>query len=112
MKYRWDLSPIAGPLFKSMKVEGAKIAVSFDQTGSGLATRDGKEVTHFEIAGADGAFVLAQAKIDGDRIVVSADTISEPKQVRFAWDQLAQPNLMNKELLPASPFSTAEALHP
>ena len=108
MKYRWDLSPIAGPLFKSMKVEGAKIAVSFDQIGSGLATRDDKEVTHFEIAGADGKFVPAQAAISGAQIIVSAEAVSEPKQVRFAWDQLAQPNLMNKELLPASPFSSAE----
>ena len=89
-----------------MKVEGGKIAVSFDQIGSGLATRDDKDVTHFEIAGADGNFVAAQAKIDGDRILVSAETITEPKQVRFAWDQLAQPNLINKEKLPASPFSS------
>ena len=96
----------SGPLFKSMKVEGGKIAVSFDQIGSGLATRDDKDVTHFEIAGADGNFVAAQAKIDGDRILVSAETITEPKQVRFAWDQLAQPNLINKEKLPASPFSS------
>ncbi len=98
----------SGPLYKTMKVEGGKIAVSFDNTGSGLATRDGQDVTDFEIAGDDGKFVRAQAKIDGERVLVSADMIPAPAQVRFAWDQLAQPNLMNKEQLPASPFSSAE----
>ena len=98
----------SGPLYKSMKIDGNKIAVSFDNIGSGLATRDGKDLAGFEIAGADGAFVAAQAKIDGDRVIVSADGVSAPTQVRFAWDQLAQPNFMNKEQLPASPFSSAE----
>jgi len=101
----------SGPLFKGMKVEGGKIAVSFDQAGSGLATRDGQEVTDFEIAGADGKFVKAQAKLAGNQVVVSADGVTEPTQVRFAWDQLAQPNLINKEQLPASPFSSAELAH-
>ena len=98
----------SGPLYKGFKIEGGKIAVSFDQIGSGLATRDGQDVTDFEIAGADGKFVRAQAKILGDTVVVSAEGVTEPTQVRFAWDQLAQPNLINKEQLPASPFSSAE----
>ena len=101
----------SGPLYKKSKAKGDKIAVSFEQTGSGLATRDGKDVTSFEVSGEDGAFVPAQAKIEGNEVVVWADTVSKPKHVRFAWDQLAQPNLINKEQLPASPFSTAELSH-
>jgi len=101
----------SGPLFKSLKVDGAKIAVSFDDIGTGLVTRDGKDITNFEIAGADGKYVPAQAKIEGNTIIVSADGITAPTQVRFAWDQLAQPNLMNKEGLPASPFSSADLPH-
>jgi sialate O-acetylesterase len=98
----------SGPLFKAVQPQGDKIAVLFESTGSGLATRDGKEVSHLEIAGADGNFVAAQAKIDGDKIIASAAGVTAPTQARFGWDQLAEPNLINKEGLPASPFSSAE----
>ncbi len=98
----------SGPLYKSIKAEGDKIIVTFDSIGTGLATRDGKDVSSFEIAGTDGKYVPAQAKIDGDRVIVSAEGVTAPAEVRFAWDQLAQPNLMNKEQLPASPFSSAD----
>ena len=98
----------SGPIYKSLKIDGAKIVVSFDHVGGGLVTRDGLEVTTFEIAGADGKFVKALAKIDGEKVIVSAEEVTAPTQVRFAWHQLAQPNLMNKEKLPASPFSSAE----
>jgi sialate O-acetylesterase len=98
----------SGPLFKKAKPDGDKIAVLFDSIGSGLATRDGKDVSHFEIAGEDGKFVPAQAKIEGDKIIASASEVTTPVKVRFGWDQLAEPNLMNKEGLPASPFSSAE----
>jgi sialate O-acetylesterase len=98
----------SGPVYKSMKVDGDKIIVTFDSTGTGLATRDGKDVSNFEISGADGKFVAAQARLDGDRVIVSAEGLAAPAQVRFAWDQLAQPNLINKEQLPASPFSSAD----
>jgi sialate O-acetylesterase len=97
----------SGPLYKGIKIEGNQIAVSFKHTGAGLATRDGKDVSDFEVAGEDGKFVPAQARIENDKVLVSAEGVSAPKNVRFAWDQLAQPNLMNKEGLPASPFSSA-----
>jgi sialate O-acetylesterase len=96
----------SGPLYKSMTVEGNKIRISFDHVGSGLASRDGKPLTWFEIAAADKKFVKAQAKIDGDTVVVWSEKVAEPVAVRFAWSQLAQPNLMNKEALPASSFRT------
>lgn len=96
----------SGPLCKAMKVEGNAIRISFDHVGGGLASRDGKPLTHFEIAGADKKFVKAQAKIDGETIVVSSDQVVEPVAVRFGWHQEAMPNLMNKEGLPASPFRT------
>lgn len=98
----------SGPLYKGTKTEGDKISVLFDHVGSGLATRDGKDVSHFEIAGEDGKFVPAQAKVEFDRVILSAEGVAAPKQVRFGWDQLAEPNLINKEGLPASPFSSAE----
>jgi sialate O-acetylesterase len=96
----------SGPLYKSMKVEGAAIRIAFDHVSGGLASRDGKPLSHFQIAGADKKFVPAQARIDGDSLVVSADAVKQPVAVRFGWDQVAEPNLMNKAGLPASPFRT------
>jgi len=96
----------SGPLYKSMKIEGAKIRVSFAHTGGGLAARDGKELTEFQIAGANGKFVPAKAVIDGETVVVSADSVTAPKNVRFGWRNVANPNLINKAKLPASPFKT------
>lgn len=94
----------SGPIYKSMKVEGDKIRISFDHVGSGLVSRDGQPLTNFTIAAADGEFVPATAEIDGDTVVVSADDVDKPTKVRFAWDQEAEPNLSNKDGLPASPF--------
>ena len=95
----------SGPLFKSMKVEGKAIRISFDHVGSGLESRDGKPLTHFEIA-RDRHFVPARAVIDGETVVVSSDAIAKPAAVRFAWHEQAMPNLRNKEGLPAGPFRT------
>ncbi len=98
----------SGPLYKSMKIEGDKIRVSFAHTGGGLQARDGKALSEFEIAGKDGAFVAAEATIDGNTVVVKAQGVSEPAQVRFGWRNVANPNLMNKEGLPASPFRSQD----
>ena len=96
----------SGPLFKAMKVEGSKIRLSFAHVGGGLKSRDGKPLTEFEIAGADGKFVPAEATIDGDTVVVEAKEVATPTQARFGWRNVANPNLVNKEGLPASPFQT------
>jgi sialate O-acetylesterase len=96
----------SGPLFKSMKIEGGKAIIGFDHVGSGLVSRDGNPLTHFAIAGEDKTFVEAKAEIVGDTIVVSADGVPQPVAVRFGWHQEAEPNLSNKDGLPASPFRT------
>lgn len=98
----------SGPLYKSMKVEGDKIRISFAHTGSGLKSRDDKPLSEFEIAGADGKFVPAEATIDGNTVVVSAKDVAAPANVQFGWRNTANPNLCNKEGLPASPFRTSE----
>jgi sialate O-acetylesterase len=96
----------SGPLYKSMKIEGSKIRLSFAQVGGGLKSRDGKPLSEFKIAGADGKFVPAQATIDGDTVVVEAPGVPAPAVVQFGWRKEANPNLLNKEGLPASPFQT------
>lgn len=96
----------SGPLYKSMKVEGDTIRVNFAHVGGGLVARDKKELTEFQIAGADGKFVAAKAVIDGQTVLVSAAGVTGPKNVRFGWRSVANPNLMNQAQLPASPFQT------
>ena len=96
----------SGPLYKSMKVEGDKIRVSFAHVGESMKTRDGKALTEFQVAGADGKFVDAMAEIDGETVVVHSDSVKDPQNVRFGWHKLANPNLVNCDGLPASPFQT------
>ncbi|MFO1487560.1 MAG: sialate O-acetylesterase [Verrucomicrobiota bacterium] len=95
-----------GPMYKSVKFGDGKAVVSFDHADGGLMSKDGQPLTWFTIAGADGNFVPAEAKIEGGKIVVSAATVTEPKAVRFGWAETAQPNLFNKAGLPANPFRT------
>ena len=97
----------SGPLYQSATIEGNKIVVSFTNTGSGLIANDGKELSEFAIAGSDKKFVWAKAKIEGDHVVVWSDDVPNPQYVRYAWaDNPVNPNLSNKEGLPASPFRT------
>ncbi len=99
----------SGPIYQSSKTEGNKIIITFDHVGSGLITNDGEELSEFAIAGADKKFVWAKAKIDGAKIIVWNDDVSNPLYVRYAWaDNPVNPNLYNKEGLPASPFRTGE----
>jgi sialate O-acetylesterase len=88
-------------------VNGNKITISFTNTGSGLIVKEGEELTQFAIAGEDKHFVWASASIEGDRVIVWNDNISNPLYVRYAWaDNPEGANLYNKEGLPASPFRT------
>ena len=103
----YDRSDIvySGPIYKEMKKEGKKIRLYFDFAETGLLAKGG-ELTHFEIAGEDRQFVPAKAKISGSIVEVSNKKIKEPIAVRFAWDNIAEPNLFNTEKLPASAFRT------
>lgn len=96
----------SGPIYKEMQVEGDRIRVRFDSVGSGLATRDGQPPTFFEIAGADKKFVSAEGVIEGDSVLVRSAAVPKPVAVRLGWTEIARPNLMNKEGLPAGPFRT------
>jgi sialate O-acetylesterase len=97
----------SGPLYKSMKIDGSKVRLSFAHVDGGLKSRDGKPLTEFEIAGADGKFVPAQATINDGTVVVEATGVAAPTKVRFGWHNDTNPNLINQAGLPASPFQTA-----
>ncbi len=96
----------SGPLYRSIEIEGDRAVISFDHVGGGLVSRDGQPLSHFQVAGEDGRFVEAQAEIVGPTVVVSAESVPQPVAVRFGWHQEAEPNLSNREGLPASPFRT------
>ncbi len=100
----------SGPVYQKMKVRGNKAELTFSSTGSGLISKDGKALSDFLIAGSDKNFVPATAVIKGDKVLVSAAGVHAPIAVRFAWDESAQPNLYNKEGLPAQPFRTDNPL--
>lgn len=95
-----------GPALVNSKVEGDKIVLTFRSGGGGLVTKEGEAAKGFAIAGADKKFVWADAKIEGDKVVVHSDQVSKPVAVRYAWADNPDCNLFNKAGLPASPFRT------
>jgi sialate O-acetylesterase len=98
-----------GPVFKSFSIEGDKLRLNFDHAGSGLTNRDSKPLSWFEIIDADdGGFVKADARMDGTTIVLSSPEVKHPVAMRFAWDMMAEPNLMNVEGFPVGAFRAGE----
>lgn len=120
----------SGPVYKSMKIEGREIRLSFDHLDGGLvanevpATYDvirkfGKtaplvrnsphsQLEGFAICGSDNKWVWAEAKIDGDTVLVSSSQVPAPIAVRYAWSDNPTCNLYNSSGLPTSPFRTDE----
>jgi sialate O-acetylesterase len=98
----------SGPLFDHYEIRGNRFVLNFKHVGGGLTSRDGKPLDWFEIAGKDGKFLPATATIQGDTVEAYCEDVSEPVAVRFGWNQLAEPNLTNREGLPASPFRTEQ----
>ncbi|MBQ7815020.1 MAG: sialate O-acetylesterase, partial [Thermoguttaceae bacterium] len=99
----------AGPEFRSMKIDGNRVVLTFDNTDGGLkiganAQCDDAELRGFAVAGADRKFYWANAEIDGETVVVSAPEVERPVAVRYAWADNPICNLTNGAGLPASPF--------
>ncbi len=95
----------SGPAFESFKVQDGKALVTFQHVGKGLEAKDGP-LRGFEIAGADGKFVAADAMICNSAIEVSHPSVPEPVAVRYGWANVPDGNLFNRDGLPASPFQS------
>src|SRR5437762_4246575 len=98
----------ASPLYRQFTREGNAIRIWFDNAGTVLKTRGGGPATGFQIAGADGKYVPAAAKIEGRTVLVSSADVPDPVSVRYAWDYNPDANLINSWGLPASIFRTDE----
>jgi len=96
----------SGPTYRSHVIRGDTMAVTFANLASGLRVR-GDSLGGFAIAGADGRWVWANAKIDGTRVLVWSPAVKKPVAVRYAWaNNPDRANLYNSEGLPAAPFRT------
>jgi len=97
----------SGPTFKSYEINGDKVTITFENTGSGLCTPDKYGyITGFAVAGQNKVFEWAQAYIYGNKVVVSSNKVKNPVAVRYLWGNNPDANLYNKEGLPARPFRT------
>jgi len=102
-KTQFNVNP---PVYRSKKVQGKKLIVYFDNA-LGLHSKF-KIVEGFEIAGKDGVFYPAQAKIEGTSVELSSKQVPMPVHVRFAWSNTARPLIFNALDIPLSCFNTKE----
>jgi sialate O-acetylesterase len=96
----------SGPIVQSAVREGGKVRLSFSHVGSGLVAQ-GDKLSGFAIAGEDRKFAWADARIDGDTVLVWSDRVARPAAVRYGWADNPECTLYNREGLPASPFHSA-----
>lgn len=118
----------SGPVLDSCRFEDGKAVLTFRHADGGLVARPlpetyiissvykksaplvrnspGSELEGFQICGEDKKWVWADAKIEGDTVIVFSDKIGTPSAVRYAWADNPTANLFNGEGLPASPFRT------
>lgn len=102
--YGKDAGEYSGPLYKSMRIVDGRVELSLTHA-DGLQWR-GSEPIGFQIAGSDRNFVPAQARIEGNHVIVWSAEVSKPAAVRYGWGDAIEPNLFNKADLPAAPFRT------
>jgi sialate O-acetylesterase len=114
----------SGPLYKEMQIEGNKAVLRFDHAGGGLVAKElvpteerkgsktwrvkddssDAKLVGFTLCGKDRKFYRAEARIEGDRVIVTSDQVPDPIAVRYGWADHPVCNLFNSAGLPASPF--------
>lgn len=93
------------PTFRSARAEGSTFVVEFNQPND-LRTRDNEPVSHLMLAGEDGLFHPATGVVRNNKLFVTSPEVSAPVRLRFGWDKLANPNLVNRAGVPVAPFDT------
>lgn len=92
-------------MFREAALQANQARLWFDHVGGGLQAKDGK-LAGFTVAGKDANFVPAEARIEGDTVVVTSPAMAAIAAVRYAWEDNPAATLYNREGLPASPFRT------
>jgi len=103
--------PHQGPIFRSLKIEGNQLRIFLDHA-EGLSPKAPGPVQGFAVAGDDQKFFWAEAKIEGEEVVVSSARVPHPIAVRYAW--AGNPEhaiLLNRHGLPAMPFRSDSWSH-
>jgi sialate O-acetylesterase len=95
----------SGPVFTRAEPLPGALRLHFAHTDGGLVVK-GPRLGEFSVAGADGRWFWAEARIEGDTVVVSAPEVSEPRHARYAWQANPLATLYNGAGLPAVPFRT------
>lgn len=112
--------PVAylGPRYASAKREGASLRVTFRDAANGLHIAQTPwlsvhtvpfptdRLIGFEIAGEDKVFHAAEARIEGNSVLLTAADVPQPVYVRYAFDESPRANLYDGAGLPAAPFRT------
>ncbi|NWJ52526.1 MAG: sialate O-acetylesterase [Bacteroidetes bacterium] len=95
----------SGPTLHKIKTNEDKIILTFSNARK-LGTSDAKKLREFELAGADQIFRSVDAKIKGNKIIISI-TNQRYYWVRYGWKPFSRGNLINEDGLPASTFLSA-----
>jgi sialate O-acetylesterase len=95
----------SGPVYEAMRVEGSRMRLAFEHAEGGLEAKGGA-LTGFAVAGEDRIFHPAEARIEGESVVVWSDAVPRPKAVRYGWEDSPVCNLYGVYGLPAAPFRT------
>lgn len=96
----------SGPQYQSHAINGAQVVIRFSHA-EGLKTADGSAALKgFAIADETQKWQWAEARIEGDQVIVTHPAIKTPVAVRYAWANNPEVNLINGAGLPAGPFRT------
>jgi sialate O-acetylesterase len=95
----------AGPTLASVERLPGAIRLHFTHTDGGLVAKGGK-LQEFAVAGEDRKWAWADARIQGDTVIVSTSEVPDPREVRYAWQSNPAATLFNGAGLPAAPFRT------
>jgi sialate O-acetylesterase len=92
----------SGPAFRGATAEGRALRLRFTHCDGGLVARG--PLAGFAVAGPNGVFTWADARLEGDTVLVWSDKVARPTAVRYAWNGNPAASLYNKAGLPAAPF--------
>ena len=95
-----------GPRFAGMKVEGDQARISYTEVNGGLVAQGGGPLRGFAVCGEDKKWVWAEARIEGEMVVLSSPEVPKPVAVRYAYADNPICNLYNQAGLPAYQFTT------